>query len=118
MDFFFPCICAFYYFSFFYFQGSVSSSQPNTSGGVLTQQVQSQPGVQTQPQMHNQHVTSGQPGLQTAQQQQQVAQQAAAQRSRLTLITKPPGLDPAIILQERENRLWAFDLSYKLLSHM
>lgn len=39
--------------------------------------------------------------------QQQASHQAASQRGRVTSISKPPGLDPAIILQERENRLAA-----------
>ncbi len=51
-------------------------------------------------------MNSGQTVPQNAQQQQQQhAAQQAAMKSRVTLITKPPGLDPAIILQERENRL-------------
>ena len=77
--------------------GSVSTSQPIAVGNILPQQTPPQPAVQPQAQLHSQ---------QTA--QQQAAQQAAAQRNRITnIVSKPPGLDPAIILQERENRLSA-----------
>ncbi|XP_052123895.1 ATP-dependent helicase brm [Frankliniella occidentalis] len=78
--------------------GSLSESLPPLPT-PLPSSIPSQPHTQ---------VVSGQPVPQNAQQQQQQhAAQQAAMRSRVTLITKPPGLDPAIILQERENRLAA-----------
>lgn len=45
------------------------------------------------------------PGCQTPQQQQQQQQpQSGAKANRVTSIAKPVGLDPLLILQERENR--------------
>lgn len=88
-------------------QGKGPPPPPGTTPGPLSESI---PPLPTQPQS----VTSqpGQTGIQSSQQQQQQQQQHASQqatvsRNRVTLITKPPGLDPAIILQERENRLAA-----------
>lgn len=45
------------------------------------------------------------PGSQTPQQQQQQQQpQPGAKTNRVTSLAKPAGLDPLLILQERENR--------------
>lgn len=46
------------------------------------------------------------PGAQPPQQQQ--PQQPGAKTNRVTSIAKPAGLDPLLILQERENRYLAF----------
>jgi SWI/SNF-related matrix-associated actin-dependent regulator of chromatin subfamily A member 2/4 len=43
------------------------------------------------------------PGCQTPQQQQQQPQ-SGAKANRVTSVAKPVGLDPLLILQERENR--------------
>lgn len=44
------------------------------------------------------------PGSQTPQQQQQQQPQPGAKTNRVTSLAKPAGLDPLLILQERENR--------------
>ncbi|XP_057327436.1 ATP-dependent helicase brm-like isoform X2 [Microplitis mediator] len=45
------------------------------------------------------------PGSQSSQQLQQQQQQAANKTNRVTSVVKPTGLDPLVILQERENRV-------------
>ncbi|XP_043797729.1 ATP-dependent helicase brm-like [Apis laboriosa] len=47
------------------------------------------------------------PSCQTPQQQQQQPPQPGAKTNRVTSVTKPAGLDPLLILQERENRVAA-----------
>ncbi|XP_051166956.1 ATP-dependent helicase brm isoform X2 [Leptopilina boulardi] len=47
------------------------------------------------------------PGSQTPQQQQQQQPQPGAKTNRVTSLAKPAGLDPLLILQERENRVAA-----------
>lgn len=50
----------------------------------------------------------GGPGQQQQQQQQQQQPQAPTKQNRVTTLPKPVGIDPLIILQERENR-WVFE---------
>ena len=57
------------------------------------------------------------PGSQQSQQQQQ-QQQPGAKTNRVTSVAKPAGLDPLLILQERENRykkirIFQIKISYK-----
>ncbi|KAJ1526334.1 hypothetical protein ONE63_009483 [Megalurothrips usitatus] len=90
-------------------QGKGPPPPPGAVTGPLSESLPPPPAqapsvASTQPQPH--HITPGQPGIQQ-QQQHQASHQAAIARNRVTIVTKPPGLDPAIILQERENRLAA-----------
>jgi len=76
-------------------QPATPSSQPST-----TSQPASQAATQSAQPQAGQTPLQGQTAPQTPQQQPA----GPVQRGRLMHITKPPGLDPAIILQERENR--------------
>ncbi|XP_011302316.1 ATP-dependent helicase brm isoform X2 [Fopius arisanus] len=80
-------------------------SQPVQSQPQPQQQQQQQP--QQPNQNQNQQQQQQQQQQQNQQQQQQNQQQPGAKTNRVTSVSKPAGLDPLLILQERENRVAA-----------
>ncbi len=76
-------------------------------GQVQAQTTPAQQQSQQQPQQQSQQAGSqpAQPGQQPGQPQQQVSMHG--KQNRITPLTKPSGLDPVEILQERENRISA-----------
>ncbi|XP_063906317.1 ATP-dependent helicase brm isoform X2 [Zophobas morio] len=84
------------------------SGPPPGPPGPVPPQVQIQgvkPGPPGGPQQIPSGVRPGAPGQQPQGGQQPQQQQTSTKQNRITTVPKPAGIDPVVILQERENRL-------------